>query len=445
MALSFVRRAICSFLAALAISSTLPTSALAALGEVAYLGDVEGQLSRLTSFLESSTAFEKTGGVWKLKPGKTLVFSGDALDRGDGGREVLRILLDLKTRYPERVIFTLGNRDIMKLVILPELSEENMRAPLAPYDEWLANNHVDPRVFRQDKATKLRFLLWAIGAKNAFEDFRTELRREGKTGTDQEVLETYIAELKPGGLIARYLEQAQLAHIDAETGTLFVHGAANETNIGRLPEHPGVRMKRVTDWVKELNRWSRSEIAKAATTTSVNGAQALVDSITRDPKTHANDSSIVTARYFDGKGILGMPSRELIESLKKQGVRRIAVGHTPTGEIPLVMVEDGFEIVMADQSFNSSGNSGAIAITDHGVRMTSVLPGMGAVHVDTAKGIPEHVGQLLSTGELVAGQLASGEIMLFKKDEKFQPSYRKVTAATVRQLLRPATCKAIFN
>jgi len=59
---------------------------------------------------------------------------------------------------------------------------------------------------------------------------------------------------------------------------------------------------------------------------------------------------------------------------------------------------------------------------------------------------PEHVGQKLSTGELVAGKLASGEIVLFKKDATFQPKYRTVTSATVRHLLRSApSCSLLFN
>src|SRR4051812_49292531 len=68
--------------------------------EVVYLGDIEGRISRLTSFLENSGAFERVGAQWNLKDGKTLVFSGDAIDRGDSGREVLRALNDLKARYP---------------------------------------------------------------------------------------------------------------------------------------------------------------------------------------------------------------------------------------------------------------------------------------------------------------------------------------------------------
>jgi hypothetical protein len=447
MHFSFAQRVLCSLLSALIISWTLPALAQAAPDEVVYLGDVEGKLSRLTTFLEGSGAFVHNGAQWDLKPGKKLVFSGDAIDRGDNGREVLRQLLDLKKRYPDRVVFTLGNRDIMKLVLSPELSDANMAVSIPPYDQWLADNHIDARLFRQDKPTKLRWMLSAIGAKAAFEDYRTELRREGKPAGDQDVLISYLADLKSGGLLASYLESAQLAYVDAPTGTLFVHGAANEENFGRLPEHPAVRLKRVGDWVTELNRWSKAEVAKgiAQAQPSVNGAQALVDSIMRDPTTHSNHTSVVTARYFDDKGVPGMPSDALIAKLKSQGVRRIAVGHTPTGEIPLVMVRDGFEIVMADQSFNSSGKSGAISITEKGVKMSSELPGVGMVFVDTANGIPEHVGQLLPSGELVAGKLASGEIVLFKKDASFKPGYRVVTAATVRTLLRPGSCAVLFN
>ena len=43
------------------------------------------------------------------------MFGGDAIDRGPGGRRIVRTLLAARRRYGDRVILLAGNRDINKL------------------------------------------------------------------------------------------------------------------------------------------------------------------------------------------------------------------------------------------------------------------------------------------------------------------------------------------
>lgn len=51
------------------------------------------------------------------------VFGGDVCDRGVGDIRVIRELVELKSRYPERVHLLMGNRDINKMRMRFELAD----------------------------------------------------------------------------------------------------------------------------------------------------------------------------------------------------------------------------------------------------------------------------------------------------------------------------------
>ncbi len=54
-----------------------------------------------------------------------LIFLGDYVDRGDGVKEVIDILLDLKKRYPDSVIFLKGNHEVMFLNFLRGIDKKS--------------------------------------------------------------------------------------------------------------------------------------------------------------------------------------------------------------------------------------------------------------------------------------------------------------------------------
>lgn len=70
-----------------------------------------------------------------LKDHCHFVCGGDVCDRGDGDIRILRELLDLKSRYRERVHFVLGNRDINKLRLPFSLHETALKEKPVIY--WL--------------------------------------------------------------------------------------------------------------------------------------------------------------------------------------------------------------------------------------------------------------------------------------------------------------------
>ena len=62
-----------------------------------------------------------------LKEGCHFVFGGDVNDQCDGDVYVVEQLVKLKRKYPDRVHFILGNRDMNKLRLVQELSEPHMQ------------------------------------------------------------------------------------------------------------------------------------------------------------------------------------------------------------------------------------------------------------------------------------------------------------------------------
>ena len=90
---------------------------------VGYITDIEGNLSFWHRYVTMSKVLRRNErGEIELKDGDHFVFGGDLWDRGPGDMRVLRDLLSLKQRYPERVHFILGNRDLNKVRLLAEMS-----------------------------------------------------------------------------------------------------------------------------------------------------------------------------------------------------------------------------------------------------------------------------------------------------------------------------------
>jgi hypothetical protein len=90
---------------------------------VAYLSDVEGLWSKLTSFTEDNpcVALDEAGRL-QVAPGCCFVFGGDAIDRGPHSRRVVAALLEAHERQPGQVILLAGNRDINKIRLPRELT-----------------------------------------------------------------------------------------------------------------------------------------------------------------------------------------------------------------------------------------------------------------------------------------------------------------------------------
>jgi hypothetical protein len=246
-----------------------------------------------------------------MEPNDILVYGGDVWDQGGSDLYVIRQLLDLQRRYPDRVHTVMGNRDMNKMRVIQELGassnsnndgkqqQQQQQQSLPPHGGvyWLKGTgrmgDPDEGLLPNDSkcaADRLRWMLKdTMGSPKAFEYRRSELEQErvllqstgsvggGAVVTDAQVVESYRASCHPvTGEMGRYLANARL--VVRLGDALFVHGCLpltetvlrqeTDADVGEsvwddltfampwLEEHETARDKgvlTVTDWMSALN------------------------------------------------------------------------------------------------------------------------------------------------------------------------------------------------
>ena len=304
---------------------------------VTYLSDVEGQWTKLDRFCRDNPFVALGPDGLRIADGATFVFGGDSVDRGPAGRRVVRTLLDAKRAQPDRVVVLAGNRDINKLRLARELrGAPPRRAP-------------DVR-----GAALLRWILAeTMGARRAFEHRRTELRAAGEASDDDAVTESFLADVAPDGELCQLLARSALAHRVDET--LFVHGGVTAESFLCVPGR-SARCSDVDAWVAELNEFIAAQVAAfVADRHDPRTEPAWAELIGYQAPRHGtskNQGSVVYARPTDEVGNPLLPSAPVVRALRAAGVRRVVVGHTPSGDCPAVVRDGrGFELVLADNSY----------------------------------------------------------------------------------------------
>lgn len=102
---------------------------------ISYLTDVEGNWDFFRRFIAISKVVQhdplsSDPTDLCLRDNSMFIFGGDVCDKWTGDFKTMNALLKLKNRYPDRVIIILGNRDINKLRLSSELSDEGMKVPI---------------------------------------------------------------------------------------------------------------------------------------------------------------------------------------------------------------------------------------------------------------------------------------------------------------------------
>lgn len=390
---------------------------------IAYLTDVEGRWDKLQSFATGNPHVSLQGDQLQLADGVQFVFGGDSVDRGTGGRRVLHALLDAKARYADRVVLLAGNRDINKLRMLREL---HGKPPLPAPDE----------LKEARGAGLLKWILkWSMGAGDTFELRRAELHTLGLGTSDKEVHDSFLEDISEGGLLRRFLAQAQLAYRSGNT--LFVHGAVGRESLGHVPGVDGAP-RPLDQWISELNAWYLDQV-----TSKDNGAdrppwQDVIRYQAPRGFTKTNPGSVVYGRLSDEHGNPQLPEDEVMKSLREDGVRRLVVGHTPCGDSPAYISDGEFEVVLADNSYGRLEYGSQVLIEPDLVTVRSqVSLDDGSVHdvgFSTSRLDAQPLGMRdVQDSFLMKGRLADGRYLAAKLSPGYKLEQLALDDATLRQ------------
>ena len=387
--------------------SVLPSSSIE---EVGYITDLEGDLDTFNRYLDSRRAVLRRDAKGELQlrsPNMAFVFGGDLFDRGPGDLQLARELVALKKRHPDRVFLIMGNRDINKMRLAAELQpEEVARGADTAFKAWWdpkaseLPDYLAKKGWPDTRATRLKWMLQCtLGSPNTFQHRSEELAHlQGKAisdVSDEDVVESFCRSvLRSDGEVVAYLQNAQIGVIIGDT--LFVHGAVEKQALGFVPSAalrykrnsreevlgPGCRQNlALREWIEGLNdfamsqveAWQQSPFWQGDVDSRTRGGEALMAYQSRPAM--ALHTVVVTC-YVDGHA---MPARkaidkdkfegyqkcsdplnpEVLQYLLEGGVRRVVVGHKPSGAAPAVLRtagldQLGYEVLSADTNYASS-------------------------------------------------------------------------------------------
>jgi len=222
-----------------------------------------------------------------------------------------------------------------------------------------------------------------MGADGEFERQWHELallrQLEKDAISEEQVAQAIIRSVCPGGCMRELLELGQLGYVHKDI--LFVHGGlvggpwpGSNEGVDCFGYVPGMA-ERIADaraWIQALNDWKRLQIAEWVRQplwrepAEPGGVPTRAGSAIVDYVCPGCEPSVVMGRQLDRKGMPKPLPAELVAKLNKNGVHKLAVGHTPHGNAPTLLKSDGLLMIMADTSYSdmSAGDNRGYAVSE---------------------------------------------------------------------------------
>lgn len=415
----------------------LSFEAMADSGGVIYLSDLEGSYDRVQSLIDAGELRRDANGSLEIvDPTKRLIFGGDLFDRGPHSIQLRQELMALKAKYQDRVTFLWGNRDLNKLDLAATLVRlRNGPEQIPDYQEWLLSEHKAAggripggRDARQTLAASLdseakRILWWGgeMGAPQILEFHQEEMAARGRRAVSLEEAGVDLAKsLDPkNGELFQFLMQGQMGVIDGKVA--YVHAGFNRYNRGVVPESESVAILSPQDQIKALNEWGQKEIReiqRSLIAGEVNPDLRLVrygdgawDSSVR--KLFKQMVSIVYPLIYRVKGTFRLPDTETRRWLLDNGITTVVVGHSPAGNIPMPLREDGLLYFYADTSYAANGGKALVHVNGEKVSVKGMLGDGTKINYTISPNSPGPIGRLYGDF-IVNGITEDGLLSLFR-------------------------------
>ena len=243
-----------------------------------------------------------------------------------------------------------------------------------------------------------------MGASQAFELRRQELSQESGNSSvlvsNEEVAESYLRDIGPGGTFSDLLLRMKLVHRIGNT--IFLHGGITLESFGQVPGDP-IKYVHLGQWIARLNDWYRNEVQEWQ----------------RDPGA--------------GKSLMNYPVPDEGRRDKPESV--VYGRNVDQFNNPLLPDEDGlFEIISGDNSYSSDeGNTAVMSILGTDLSTVDIS---GKIRLPDGRWIDAKSELTLGQGsplgkKLVDGAISiahpsdgigirSGEIVGFRSAERFK-------------------------
>ncbi len=396
-----------------------------------YLTDLEGRFEPVQNNINNrNLSLDGNGQLDFTSPDTKLVYGGDLMDRGPHSIKLLKMFNALKNKYPDRVTFLLGNRDLNKLSFSLDREEKMAKLQDPKYRDFLQKVYISLDVNTQQNQTlesintvenQIQFWAESYGLTKTIEFHQQEMRELSKSEVTYSEASLDFADMitNPNREYIKYIKNGQLVH--SEGSVVYVHGGLPSQN-GFLPDSATIH-EDFNSWSADLNKWGKiqiNEFVKGLVEGQLNSkgkklsiyGDALYDSVIK--KTWNHDNSVVYGPRYKENGNFRLPQESTLTWLKANNKDMVILGHSPAGNVPTPLRSKDILYVMADTSYSPNGINNSIIIDGSMISVQGTLENGSLIKYTTsAKDNSSAIG-LKFNDEIVIGKNSSGENILFK-------------------------------